>query len=71
MNQDTFTANTTTMGSAAGAGPGQATQINFFGIGYGIPFSFLGISISLVAFTVIIVFIASIKDIVDSQDIVW
>jgi len=41
------------------------------GIGYAVPFSFLGIVLSFVVFSVVLLVTMGIKQILESQDFIW
>lgn len=41
------------------------------GVGYAVPFSFLGIVLSFVVFSVVFLIAMSIKQILESQNFIW
>ncbi|MDA8228366.1 MAG: hypothetical protein M0T74_11835 [Desulfitobacterium hafniense] len=43
----------------------------FLGIGYGIPFSFLGTVLVFVAFTITLLIIVAIQQILKTQNLLW
>jgi hypothetical protein len=48
-----------------------SSQTCFLGIGHPVPFSFFGTAVSLIVFVIILVFVASLKDIIEAQDLIW
>lgn len=43
----------------------------FGGIGFGVPFPFLGFAVSFAVFSVALLIIIGLKDIFEAQDIIW
>ena len=43
----------------------------FLGIGYAVPFSFLGIILTFIAFSVVFLVTMGVKQIFEHQDLIW